>query len=265
MKRIGEKFLNCLPKIRSYTCTLLIDMGSYKQHGTGVFVKIGMKYFLFSAAHVFDDFEKLFIPIGEGKTLIKPGGHIIKNNPKGDRKCDELDVAILILDNQSVKGLSADYSFLESSNIMINHSSVDFMSYIVFGYPSTWSKKSQTRNSFHSIPFIGITKCVNLNEYKSLKIKEYLNLIVEYDRQNTPNLKSRSISYGPDLFGISGGGLWYINIFDMEIEPKLIGIMNEWSISNRNRLISTRIDAYTEILRKKGLIDFEESELFGFK
>lgn len=265
MKEIAEKYLNSLPKINSFTCRLLKNMDYYKQHGTGVFVKIGLKYFLFSAAHVFDDFEKLFIPIEKGKTLIKPGGHIIKNNPKTDRKSDELDVAILMLDNQSVKDLSTDYSFLESSNIMINHSSVDFMSYIVFGYPSSWSKKSQSRNSFHSIPFIGITKCVNLNEYKRLKINEYLNLIVEYDRQNTPNLKSKSISYGPNLFGISGCGLWYINNFDLKIEPKLIGIMNEWSISNRNRLISTRIDAYTEILRKKGLIDFQESELFGFK
>lgn len=265
MREIAEKYINSLPQIRNFTCTLFKNIDSYKQHGTGVFIKIGTKYFLFSAAHVFDDFEELFIPIEQGKTLIKPGGNIIKNNPKNDRNSDELDVAILILDNQSVKDLSIDYSFLESSNIEINHSSIDFMSYIVFGYPSSWSKKSYSRNSFHSIPFIGITKCVSLNEYKKLKRNEYLNLIVEYDRQNTPNLKSKSISYGPDLFGISGCGLWYSNNFDLKSEPKLIGIMNEWSISNRNRLIATRIDAYTEILRKEGIIDFQETELFGFK
>ncbi|EJG02534.1 hypothetical protein [Flavobacterium sp. F52] len=265
IKEIAEKYISSLPFIRNFTCTLLKNLNSYKQHGTGVFVKIGDNFFLFSAAHVFDDFEELFIPIEEGKTLIKPGGNIIKNHPKKERKCDELDVAILILDNQSVKDLSKDYSFLESSNLEINHSSIDFMSYIVFGYPSTWSKKLYLQDCFHSIPFIGFTKSVNSNEFKKLNRNDFLNIIVEYDRQNTPNLKSKSICYGPDLFGISGCGLWYIDNFDLTSEPKLVGIMNEWSISNRDRLIATRIDAYTEILRGKGIIDFNETNLFGFK
>lgn len=265
MKNIAEKLESSLPIIRNFTCKLFKDLDSYKQHGTGVFVKIGTKYFLFSAAHVFDDFESLFISIQEGKTLIKPGGNIITNNPKKDRKSDELDMGILILDDQSVKDLSIDYSFIESSNLEINHISIDFTCYVVFGYPSSWSKKSHSRNSFHSVPFFNITKCVNLKEYEKFQRNEYLNLIIEYDRQNTPNLKSKSLNNGPNLFGISGCGLWYINPFDLKSHPKLIGIMNEWPISNRNRLISTRIDAYTEILRKEEIIDFQESQLFGFK
>ncbi|MNL32651.1 hypothetical protein D3C87_1545150 [compost metagenome] len=170
-----------------------------------------------------------------------------------------------MLDNQSVKDLSIEYCFLESSNIELNHSTTDVLSYIVFGYPSSWSKKSNSRNSFHLIPFFSFTNCVNSDEYKKLKRKEHITIIVEYDRKNTPNLKSKSISYGPDLFGISGCGLWHINPFDPKSEPKLIGIMNEWSISNRSRLFATRIDAYTEILRKKNIIEFQESELFEYK
>lgn len=265
MKDIAEKYINSLPIIRNFTCTFFKNIDSYKQNGSGVFVKIGTTYFLFSAAHVFDEFEQLFIPINEGKILIKPGGRIIKNNPKKERKSDELDLAILILDSQSVDDLSIDYSFLECSNLEINHSTGEYLSYIVFGYPSSWSKKSVSRNSFHSIPFFTFTNCVNLKEYEILKRNEYLNIIVEYDRQNIPNLKSKSISYSPDLFGISGCGLWYINPFNLKDEPKLVGIMNEWSITNRNRLIATRIDAYTEILRKNGIIDFPASTLFEFK
>lgn len=265
MKEFAEKYLHSIQEISNYTCTLFKDLDFYKQHGTGVFVKIGTKHFLFSAAHVFDDFEKLFIPIEQGKTLLKPGGKIIINKPKKNRKDDELDVGILILDDLSVKQLSIDYSFAESSNIEINHSSSDSTNYIIFGYPSTWSKKSHSRNSFHTVPFFNITKSVSLKEYEKLNRNECLNLVVEYDRKNTPNLKSKTISYGPDLFGISGCGLWYINLLDLKSCPKLIGIMNEWSISNRNRLISTRIDAYTEILRKGGTIEFQESEKFGFK
>ena len=61
MKEIAEKYINSLPKIRNFTCTFFKNLGSYKQHGTGVFVKIGTKYFLFSAAHVFDDCSQILL------------------------------------------------------------------------------------------------------------------------------------------------------------------------------------------------------------
>lgn len=67
MKNIVEKYLNSIQEISKYTCTLFKDVDSYKQHGTGVLIRIEKKYFLFSAAHVFDDFEKLFIPIEKGE------------------------------------------------------------------------------------------------------------------------------------------------------------------------------------------------------
>lgn len=265
IKEIAEKQISTLPTIRKYTCTLFKDISSYKQHGTGVLTKIGTKYFLFSAAHVFDNFEELFIPLREGKTLLKPGGKIIKNNPKEHRSSDDLDVGILILDDESVTALKENYCFLDSSELQINHTPSHLLTYTIFGYPSTWSKKSISKNSFHSIPFFNFTKCVTSDEYTIFNRSERINLIVEYDRKNTPNLKSKSMSFGPDLFGISGCGLWYINPLNLKCEPTLVGIMNEWAKTNRTRLIATRIDAYTEVLRKKGIIDFPESFLFGFK
>ena len=41
--------------------------------------------------------------------------------------------------------------------------------------------------------------------------------------------------------------------------------MTDWPISNRRRLISTRIDAITELLRKSESLNFPESNLFSFK
>ncbi|WP_262152198.1 hypothetical protein [Chryseobacterium foetidum] len=265
IRKIVQKQINSIREIDKYTCTLLKNLSNYKQHGTGVFVKIESKYFLFSAAHVLDDFNDLFIPLKEGNILFKPGGEIIRNSPKGLREFDELDLGILILDEISVKELQNEYTFLECDDIELNHPPINLLTYIIFGYPTSWSKKSMSKNSFHSTPFFNFTKCATKNEYKKHNRNEYLNLIVEYDRKNTPNLKSESLSYGPDLFGISGCGLWYVDPFNLDNNPKLIGIMNEWSKSNRNMLIATRIDAYTEILRKKNIINFKETALFGFK
>lgn len=41
--------------------------------------------------------------------------------------------------------------------------------------------------------------------------------------------------------------------------------MTNWTIKNRKVIIGTRIDAITENLRKKGYINFSESDLFSFK
>lgn len=40
--------------------------------------------------------------------------------------------------------------------------------------------------------------------------------------------------------------------------------MIEWSIKNKKIIFGTRIDAVTEILRHKNLVDFPESDLFSF-
>lgn len=265
LTEIVQRQLKSIPKIRSYTCIFLKNKNDYKQHGTGVFVKIESKYFLFTAAHVLDDIEDIFIPLNKGADLLKPGGEIITNHPTTRRENDELDLGILILDELSMQDISNHYSFLESEDIQINHNPSNFLNYLIFGYPSTWSKKSITKKSFHTRPFIHQTKCIKKEDYTKYNRKEFLNLIVEYDRQNTINLKSQSLSFGPNLFGISGCGLWYLNPMDLASNPKLIGIMNEWSIENRNKLFATRIDAYTEMLRNNKIITFTESSLFGFK
>lgn len=263
INKIVERQINSLPLINNVTCTLLKNYSDYKLEGTGVFIKIGSLHLLLSAAHVFDNFNELFIPIDNGNFLIKPGGQLIINNPKTTRSHDKLDIGILILDKISVDDLKKDYCFCAEDNILINHK-LDFLNnYIVYGYPSTWSKKSQSRNSFHTRPFINFTKSIRTENPDK---NDILNIYVEYDRKNTVNFKSKKFSYGPNIYGISGCGLWYSNPLDYEKEanPKLVGIMIEWSIKNKKVIFGTRIDAVTEILRYKKLIDFPESDLFSF-
>ncbi|HBV16711.1 hypothetical protein [Chryseobacterium carnipullorum] len=267
IEQIVSKQIESIPIIGDYTCTLIKNYNDYKVHGTGVFVRISNLYLLISAAHVLDDFDELFIPLQEGKTLIKPGGEIIINNPKSLREHDDLDIGIVILDDVTVEDIKQNYNFVNENDLQINHKLSYLNSYIVFGYPSSWSKKSMSRNSFHSRPFISFTKSADVKEYSKLNRNEFLNIVVEYNRQETVNFKSKKMSYGPDLFGISGCGLWYSNPEDYKINasPKLVGIMTDWPISNKTKLIATRIDAVTEILRKKGYINFLESDMFSFK
>lgn len=267
IKQILRKQIECLPVINNHTCILIKNIYDYKVHGTGVFIKIAHLHLLVSAAHVFDDFHELFIPLESGKTLIKPGGRIIINNPQSLRSQDELDIGIIILDNDTVEDIQRSYNFVGETDLEINHKISYFYNYVIFGYPSSWSKKSVSRKSFHLRPFINFTRSADIKEYSVLKRQEILNIIVEYNRQETINFKSRKFSFGPDLYGISGCGLWYLNPkeYTEGMRPKLIGIMTDWPISNRKRLIATRIDTITEMLRKNEGINFPESDLFSFK
>ena len=251
-----------LTKIRSHSVILINDVDKYKAHGSGVLIRIRNLHLLISAAHVFDDFEKLSIPIENGKFMLKPGGERISNYPKLNRENDNVDIGLLILDPESIRELKTTYSFLEEEQVMINHNFVENQKYLLYGFPSTWSEKSFTRKSFHIRPFYNFTFPVNKNEYTKFNRKHYLNVIVEYDRKKAINVRSKTLSFGPDLFGMSGCGLWKINNLS---KVDLVAIMTDWPKENRNRIVGIRIDIVTEFLRKHRKLDITKSNLFGLK
>lgn len=99
---------------------LLTDTSNYKIHGTGVFIQIQDHYFLISAAHVFDRYRDLFIPLSKDYEIIKPGGTTFYNNIS-NRDKDGIDVAVLILDHHCVSHLLRRYNFLQADDLAINH------------------------------------------------------------------------------------------------------------------------------------------------
>ncbi|MBK7970524.1 MAG: hypothetical protein IPK08_17180 [Bacteroidetes bacterium] len=72
-------------------------------------------------------------------------------------------------------------------------------------------------------------------------------------------------SVGPDLFGMSGAGVWCINPrYDFDsIKPskKLVAILTEWPIRNKKLLVGTRIDIFTEMLRKDYNFNIVDSKI----
>ncbi|MCD8438286.1 hypothetical protein LNI95_11490 [Tenacibaculum dicentrarchi] len=264
LEKMSEKessFSDSLIKIKSHSVILIKDLNKYKAHGSGVLIRIKNLHLLISAAHVFDDFEKLYIPIENGKFMFKPGGEIISNHPKLSRENDNLDIGILILDLESIKELKTTYSFLEEEQVIINHN-FEKNQYMLYGFPSTWSKKSFTKKSFHIRPFYNFTSPVKKSEYTRFNRDHYLNVIVEYDRKKALIVKKKMLNFGPDLFGMSGCGLWEINNLS---KVNLVAIMTDWPKENRSRIIGVRIDIVTEFLRKYRNLDITESNLFSLK
>ncbi|TXD68737.1 hypothetical protein [Aequorivita lipolytica] len=254
--------------IRSYTCMLLTNYTGYKVYGTGVFIQIEDNFLLVSASHVLDNFENLFIPIEEGKNLFKPGGISFINETSNSRNEDSVDIGFLKLDEESVKEILTTYKFLQDDDLAINHKFENQPFYTFLGFPQTFSKFSHSRNSFHSYPFFQFSTPIMESKYLKYDKSPNLNIITSYERKKSYNLKIKQFSVGPDLHGLSGCGLWFTNPMDILTQtekPKLTAIMTDWPIKDRTKVIDTRIDVLTEVLRKKLNLKLPESNIISVK
>mgnify|MGYP001115639556 CR=1 FL=1 len=271
METLEEKYknlqLSSLNVIRSYTCMLLTDISKYKVYGTGIFIQIQDNYFLISAAHVFDNYEKLFIPLGKDKEIIKPGG-ITYNNSSINRAKDSVDIGFMKLDKDCVSHLLGTYNFLQADDLAINHTFENQEYYTFVGYPSTRSKISWNSDVFEVGTFFHFSTPEKNEYYSKFDRNPIVNVVTSYNRKRSYNTKQNVFANGPDLHGISGCGLWFtdpLDLFTGRIKPKLTAIMTDWPIGNRTRIIGTRIDVITESIRKYLNVDFPESKILRVK
>lgn len=262
-ERYKELQLMSLGVMRSHTCMLLTNTSNYKVHGTGVFVQIQDHYFLISAAHVFDRYRDLFIPLSKDYEIIKPGGTTFYYNESNKDK-DGIDVAVLKLDDYCVPHILRRYSFLQADDLAINHAFRDGECYTFLGYPTTRSKVLYKTDIFDSTTFFYFTSPAKNEEYSKLNRNPAINVVASYNKKLAYNTKNNTFGTGPDLHGISGCGLWFTDPFHSAtgtIKPKLTAIMTDWPVNNRRIIIGTRIDVITGIIRKYLDVDFPESKI----
>lgn len=242
--------------IYNVTCQFLtIEQGIAHPHGSGVFIKINNFYFLLTAAHVTDN-QHSNICVGiDNHNVLTLGGEWTGNIADGNREDDRIDLAILKLDDVSIEKVKTRYSFLDISEIEVNHNFKSLPFYQLLGYPITLSKYKKFKNETKSIPFFYITMPAEKNIYKELKCDDNINFIIKYDKKNVKNYTNNRIELGPDLFGISGCGLWYIPMEfgngKSNIKKKLVGIITEWPINKRKYIIGTRIDLFLKAINLK--------------
>lgn len=260
----NKHFLNFTKIIKDCTCMLLDDTYLNKKGeleltliGTGVFIQFKNHYFLITAAHVIDHFHehniqpRIALENGS-KNLFQPGGTISVN--KTDlRKNDPFDIAFMLLNTESVNEISKYYSFLKEENLAIDHKFIMKEAYAFYGYPYTISQTKYDKSAFQSVPLVHLSTPLSEDKYALFdRFPEY-NVITSYDQKKSFSLKAKKISNGPDLFGISGCGLWFIDTRNLSsglMEPKLTAIMTDWSVKNRNYIFGTRISVITHNIER---------------
>lgn len=267
METLAEKYrslqLSSLNLMKSYTCMLLTTPSKYKVYGTGVFIQIQDHYFLISAAHVFDKYSELFIFLSRDYEIIKPGGTTYNHNA-ANRDKDTIDIAVMKLDKECVPHLLRSYNFLKAEDLAINHIFQSEEYYTFLGYPTTISKILYKTDIFDSTTFFHFTTPERNENYSKFDRNPAVNVVTSYNKKLSFLHKKNMFGTGPHLHGISGCGLWFTDPLDLStgiIKPKLTAIMTDWPIENRTRIIGTRIDVITEIIRKYLNIDFPESRI----
>ena len=239
------------------TCHILQAFGKdlVKPAGSGVLIKAGKLHFLITAAHVTEDLnDNIFLGIEE-YTVYRPGGVIVTNSPEKSRDEDRLDICILELNEESNKKLNKIYEFLDINEVGINHVLKPYPMYELVGFPASKSKFSKYKKKLNSVAYQYVTQPADSETYKQLKCNPAFNIIVKYDRKKVYNYATDSFQTGPELYGISGCGLWFTppeNVMpNHKPRKELVGIITEWPKNHRKFLIATRIDVISEILRIK--------------
>jgi hypothetical protein len=267
MERTAEAYRNLqfasMGAMRSCTCIIMLNKTSYKAHGTGVFIQIQNHYFLVSAAHVMDKHGEFFIFLSQEKEIIYPGGDTYINRTE-NREKDELDIAVLRLDDDCLPHIKRTYSFVQAEDLAINHIFQPWEYYSFLGFPASKAKVKYKTDIFGITMLFHFTAPIGAEYYKEFGRNPYVNVVATYNKKQVYDGRKGTYGTGPDLYGISGCGLWFTDPSDLTtgiIKPKLTAIMTDWFTNNRNIIIGTRIDVVTGMIKKFLDIDFPESRI----
>lgn len=229
--------------------------GKHEPHGSGVLVEIGGRNFVFTAAHVIDNGLDLWVLVND-KIFFRLGGEY-RMNFHPDRKNDDIDYGVIILDDSTVLQLKKNYNFICEEEIQIDQDFGNNHRCIAFGFPVSKTKFNPIKNNLVRTPFKYISKFAPLEKYKGMKCDPNHRVLVHYEKNDVVNLETKNRQVGPDSYGMSGCGLWILpsDGFSKAVgKKKLVAILTDWL--RDGFWVATKIDVFTEYLRQCWGIDF---------
>ncbi|MEE1964316.1 hypothetical protein V1387_16615 [Allomuricauda taeanensis] len=234
--------------------------------GSGVFAKIHNDYFIITASHVADFFEKtpsedLSIRVNK-KSFINVLGDIKYTDIE---KSKGIDLAYIKLDKQMIEPLSKPYIPIETDKIRSHHNLFYAMNYCVLGFPETNVTKENepldTGASFY------LTSASKDNRYEKYMYDKKDYIIVNIEGKGTDIKTGDKTKVNTHFYGISGCGLWLLLFYKNpatgkdEIDYRLVGIMTEFKNSKYFCLIANKIYLLIEALKVIEKYKFKEIKI----
>ena len=235
-------------------------------YGSGVFARIHDNYFILTASHVADFFEK-----NPDKDLQIRVGKELFINVLGDIKYTDiekskgLDLAYIKIDKQMIKPLSKPYIPLEIDKIRSHNKLFYAMQYCVLGFPEKNITKEDepfdTGSSFY------LTSASKDNRYQRYKYNKKDYIIVDMQGKGTDIKTNKKTKIDTHFYGISGCGLWLLLFYTnpnngkTEIDYRLVGIMTEFKNSKYFCLVANKIYLLIEALKVIEKYKFKEIKI----
>lgn len=238
---IDEKIGDLVNRV---TCQLFLSGGKfdYTPLGTGLLANIGDKFYILTAAHVAEEYD-------EGLYLMTPSGTFMR--VLGDMKMTNykkppgFDVAFIKISKDFAKILSVEFKFITEYDIMLSHILLDAANYSVFGYPA--KNVSKKKDHVATKASLYVVESANEKVYDYYEFDKNLFYILEFKGKGTMlQTGDKSQKLGKQS-GLSGGGLWFMNVSkdekeNFEVEFKLIGIMTDERNGKYHCLVANKIN-----------------------
>jgi hypothetical protein len=230
---------------------------------SSVLISVQEQFFLLGAGHVFEEnhIEDLGILIGNRFNILQ--GLISYVNPFQNDIANKIDVAILKLPLDLVKIIRQKYEFLSYQKIGIDHELIfEEIRYLVVGFPWRKSRPNPVKKTIKPKPLVFISNIAGDEGYKALNLEKHNNIILNYKQKNVIEAKSGHSKLGPNPEGISGCGIWLIDVYPPSPKPnyKLVSIVTDKD-KNKKYIQSTRIDIVNEILIKDFKLNLNHSKI----
>jgi hypothetical protein len=224
--------------------------------GSGVLLRVGARHICVTAAHVLDKVRNsgggVFLP--QGKILQLKGPFFSTPVPEGGhRRDDQYDLGFAELTQEQVSALSSDH-FLVPTDLAQNEAAAPRWMYMMLGYPGSRTKLKRKPSGTEYFNenlsrFFGFE--ADGAEFQRHGISRDTHVLINVDRR--PNTRQKRQPDGPELPGMSGGGIWRMPHFADRIaedqRPKLVAIFIADADANGALLLGTRVPIIVEILR----------------
>lgn len=223
------------------------DINDISPIGTSVLLKYEDEFFLVTAKHVLQELENydLYIPLKND--FLKVGGKW--DYLTSALEYDNIDVAILRLDEELIEPILTKYKFIKKGVINVDYTENEDDYFIIMGFPI--KRTNRDGRSFTTDPFFFITSQIRLKKINKIFLNEEDNITVRYRRNDQSFMENDFKSQGPkDLRGISGCGLWHFRKevnFNGSINLSLVGIVIEADI-NRGIICATRVKWLVQLI-----------------
>jgi hypothetical protein len=232
--------------IGKVTCQIFLDGGKlgYTPLGTGILANIGSSFYIFTASHVAEEYDKKFYILTPKGIFLEVFGDCQYTNHSEEPK---IDVAFIIIDKSFASILGKEFKFLTEKNILVSHSLINASNYSAFGYPAKNTKLKKKEEYISTKASMYVLKPSATNVYKYHNFDENLFYALEFKGRGIDlETGNKSQKLGKQN-GLSGGGLWFMSVTAQEneqfdIDFQLIGIMTDEPVGKFKCLVGNKIN-----------------------